>query len=100
MYDKKGSITRTFFTPNTWKGIDTPSKWKGYFSKTPILFKVPLVLLLELAQMTSFCINNVIQKPLNTYKYKMKSIMFHKTIITLKLLKLTLLVVPYYPYFL
>ena len=41
MYDKKGSITRTFFTPNKWKGINTPSKWKGYFSKTPILFKAP-----------------------------------------------------------
>ena len=23
-------------------GINTPSKWKGYFSKTPILFKAPL----------------------------------------------------------
>ncbi|MDY4052636.1 MAG: hypothetical protein SOY80_04760, partial [Bacilli bacterium] len=41
LYDKKGSITRTFFTPNKWKGINTPSKWKGYFSKTPILFKAP-----------------------------------------------------------
>lgn len=44
MYDKKGSITRTFFTPNKWKGINTPSKWKGYFSKTPILFKAPNIL--------------------------------------------------------